>query len=378
MSRVLILSWDGGGNTPSAFNLGARLLRRGHRVRMMGWASMQARAVDSGLEFTTYASVAPWPPELRHEDGWERLTTALFGPATQADVSAEAESFGADILVIDCMLLAGYAAAQQLALPVVSLVHVRYAPFVNDWGSAVLGTDVGALLDSSQCVLALQPPGFDPPELLKAGVSYVGAVLRPGVPEPLDPATAELLTESGHPWVLLSLSTTLQGQAETLPGLVAALESLPIRILLTLGGALAPDAVVVPGNVTVRGFVPHEAVLPHMAAVVTHGGMSTIATALAAGVPMVCVPQGREQPLNAVRVQEIGAGLMVAADAASSALADAVQRVLADPQFRAAAGALAANAATVGNGELAADLVESHVGGLTGRVAAVGGQEVRR
>ena len=66
------------------------------------------------------------------------------------------------------MLTAGHAAAQRLGLPVVSLVHVRYAPFVHGWGSEVLGTDVGALLDAAQCVLALQPPGFDPPELLQA------------------------------------------------------------------------------------------------------------------------------------------------------------------------------------------------------------------
>ena len=131
--------------------------------------------------------------------------------------------------------------------------------------------------------------------------------------------------------MLLTLSTTLQGQAEALPGLLDALASLPIRVLLTLGGVLAPDAVPAPGNVTVRGYLPHEAVLPHMAAVVTHAGMSTVATALAAGVPMVCVPQGRDQPLNAARVEELGAGLMIAADATPDELANAVQRVLADP-----------------------------------------------
>jgi UDP:flavonoid glycosyltransferase YjiC (YdhE family) len=367
MSRVLILSWDGGGNTPSAFNLGARLVRRGHRVRMMGWASMQARAAATGLEFTTYPSVAPWPSDLRHEDGWDRIATALFGAATQVDVAAEAESFGADVLVIDCMLTAGYAAARRLALPVAALVHVRYAPFVHEWGSEVLGTDVGALLDAAQCVLALQPPGFDPPELLKDGATCVGAVLRPGAPGPLDPATAASLTDPGNPWVLLTLSTTQQGQAEALPGLLDALESLPIRVLLTLGGVLAPEAVTAPRNVTVRGYLPHETVLPHLAAVVTHAGMSTVATALAAGVPMVCVPQGRDQPLNAARVQELGAGLMITADAAASTLANAVQRVLADPRFRTAAQRLAANAAAVGNGEQAAALVEAQVGAFTGR-----------
>jgi len=50
MSRFLIASWDGGGNTPPAFNLGSRLVRRGHRVRMLGWAPMAyVGAVVSGV-----------------------------------------------------------------------------------------------------------------------------------------------------------------------------------------------------------------------------------------------------------------------------------------------------------------------------------------
>jgi UDP:flavonoid glycosyltransferase YjiC (YdhE family) len=365
MSRVLILSWDGGGNTPSALNLGARLVRRGDRVRMMSWESMEVRAAASGLEFTTYPSVAPWPSDLRHEDGWDRIAAALFGAATESDVAAEAESFRPDVVVIDCMLTAGHAAARRLDLPVASLVHVRYGPFVHGWGSEVLGTDVGALLDATQCVLALQPPGFDPPELLKDGATCVGAVLRPGGAETLDPVTAALLTAPGNPWVLLSLSTTLQGQAEALPGLLGALESLPIRVLLTLGGVLAPDTVPAPANVTMRGFLSHEAVLPQMAAVITHAGMSTVATSLAAGVPMVCVPQGRDQPLNAARVEELGAGLTVPPDAPPEELAAAVRTVLAESRFRAAAQRLAASAAAVGNGELATDLVQALADAVT-------------
>jgi Erythromycin biosynthesis protein CIII-like, C-terminal domain len=359
MSRVLILSWDGGGNTPSAFNLGARLTGRGHRVRMMGWHSMRVRAAGAGLEFTTYPSVGPWPSDLRHEDGWDQIAAALFGAETQDDVAAEAESFGPDIVVIDCMLTAGHAAAYRLGLPIASLVHVRYAPFVNEWGNDVLGTDVGAMLDAAQCVLALQPPGFDPPELLRDGVTCVGAVLRPGGAETADPATAALLSQPGDPWVLLSLSTTVQGQAEALPGLLDALEPLPVRVVLTLGGVLDPDTVRAPHNVTVRGFLAHEALLPHMAAVITHAGMSTVTTTLAAGVPMVCVPQGRDQPLNAARVHELGAGLMVAPDATPKTLSQAVQTVIADARFRMAAQRLATSAASVGNGELAADLVEA-------------------
>ena len=365
MSRVLILSWDGGGNTPSAFNLGSRLVRRGHRVRMLGWDTMAVRAAAAGLEFATYPSVAPWPAALRHEDGWERIEAALFSARTETDVVAEAESFGADVLVIDCMLTAGYAAARRLGLPVVSLVHVRYAPFVHQWGSEVLKTDVVALLDASRCVLALQPPGFDPPDLLRLGATAVGAVLRPGPVEPLDPVLAAQLAEPGDPWVLLSLSTTLHGQAEALPHLLGALAALPVRVLVTLGGVLPPGSVPAPDNATVRGYVPHGSVLPHMGMVVTHASMSTVATALAAGVPLVCVPQGRDQPLNAARVEELGAGLTVALDAPTEELTLAVRAVLAERAFASAAQRLAARAASVGNGELATDLVDAVAPALT-------------
>jgi UDP:flavonoid glycosyltransferase YjiC (YdhE family) len=96
-----------------------------------------------------------------------------------------------------------------------------------------------------------------------------------------------------------------------------------------------------------------------MAAVVTHAGMSTVAMALAAGVPMVCVPQGRDQPLNALRVAEVGAGLQVATDAPPELVARAVGAVLSEGQYRSTAQGFSTRTAELGNGEYATDLVES-------------------
>ena len=89
MSRFLILSWDGGGNTPSAYHLGSRLMRRGHQVKMMGWHAMATRAAGAGLGFTTYRSVPPWPADLRHEDGWERVAAAFSMPISSPKSSPE-------------------------------------------------------------------------------------------------------------------------------------------------------------------------------------------------------------------------------------------------------------------------------------------------
>lgn len=50
-------------------------------------------------------------------------------------------------------------------------------------------------------------------------------------------------------------------------------------------------------------FVPHEAVLERAACVVCHGGMGITQKALAAEVPVVVVPFGRDQVETARRVE---------------------------------------------------------------------------
>jgi UDP:flavonoid glycosyltransferase YjiC (YdhE family) len=357
-SRFLIATWDGGGNTPAAFNLGSRLARRGHRVRMLGWRSMAARAADAGIEFAEYASEPPWPAGLSQDDGWrDHMEPLLHGAATRADVLAEAVAFAPDVLVLDCMLGAGFAAARELRLPAAVLVHVLYSPFVHVWGDQVMHANVAALLAQVDRVLALVPPGFDEPGELPPNTRYVGPVLRPA-PGQLGSSDLELLTGPGDPWVLLSLSTTLQRQTEALPAMLTAVARLPVRVLLTLGGVVPISAIDAPPNVTVRDYMPHDLVLPHMQAVITHGGMSTITSALAAGVPMVCIPQGREQPINAARVAAIGAGGVLPPGASAAEIAAEVDAVLRDQTARAAARSFAARIAALGAGETAADEVE--------------------
>jgi UDP:flavonoid glycosyltransferase YjiC (YdhE family) len=356
MSRFLIASWDGGGNTPSAFGLGARLARRGHRVRMLGWAPMAARAEAAGIEFGTYPSVPPWPQGVIFEDGWDLLVESLLGAGCRADVAAEVRAFAPDVVVLDCMLKSGFDAVRDLAVPTVSLVHVSYQQFLHEWGDQTMEADVRAMMAGCEAVLALQPPGFDPPRRLPAGHEYVGAIGDGDVTRTLDPGLGARLAERGEPWVLLSLSTTTQrGQRETLQSALDGLATMPVRVLVTLGSTMPASRLVVPQNAVVSGFVPHELVLSHMSAVVTHAGMSTIALTLAAGVPMVCVPQGRDQGGNAERVAAIGAGLM----APAGEVADAVGLLLVEQRYRAAAERIAQACVPLGAGARATDLVEA-------------------
>lgn len=141
--------------------------------------------------------------------------------------------------------------------------------------------------------------------------------------------------------MLVSLSSTFQDQADTLRRIVRALAGLPVRALVTLGLVMRPDEIEGAENVVVVPSAPHHAVLPHAAAMITHCGHGSTLKALSHGVPLVCVPMGRDQNDTAVRVVERGAGLRVPMTASPAKIARAVTRVLSDVRFRDGARRLA-------------------------------------
>jgi len=91
-----------------------------------------------------------------------------------------------------------------------------------------------------------------------------------------------------------------------------ALGQLPVRGLVTTGPAIDPAVISAPDNVTVTRWARHADVLPHCSAVITHGGHGTVMKALIAGVPLVLVPLGRDQPDNAGGVVHAACCIVVA------------------------------------------------------------------
>jgi UDP:flavonoid glycosyltransferase YjiC (YdhE family) len=348
----LICSWAGGGNTTPAIYLGQRLRQRGHRVRLLGWDSMAERVTAAGLEFASYPSVPSWPVGVPLDDEWDRMVEAVAGEGTTADILAVADADMPDVLIVDCMLKAGLLAAAQLPVRTAVLVHVLYHPFVYDWGNEALEFDLGEAYARADQVLAALPAVFDTPGPLPVNTHYVGAIPAPVLHNGVPPL--EVLATPGDPWVLLSMGSTLQRQDKALPVILDALATMPVRVLLTLGGVLTPDQVVVPANVMTVGFVQHETVLPYVDMVVSHGGLSTITTALSYGRPLVCIPQGRDQPDNARHMEASGAGRVLEIDATAAEIKACVEAVLNSSEMHAAAGRFADPEA----GEEAARLVE--------------------
>jgi hypothetical protein len=169
-------------------------------------------------------------------------------------------------------------------------------------------------------------------------------------PEPPRTPLAYRWGGSDAPLVYVTFGSVAGAFPQALPayGLaMRAVAELPVRVLLTVGRELDLDALpAAPENVRVERWVPQQDVLGHAAVALVHGGSGSTLGALAAGVPLAVMPLFADQPQNARRVAEVGAGVAVEPnrddlDATVSPLREAIRTVLDDPSYGERARALA-------------------------------------
>ena len=117
---------------------------------------------------------------------------------------------------------------------------------------------------------------------------------------------------------------------------LAGLRDLPVKVVATVGEGIDPDELgPQPANFRIARYIAQESILPKCSLVVSHGGSGSVLGALAHGLPMVLIPMGADQPLNAARCEQLGVGRALDPIAASpESVGEAVSIVLADPRYR--------------------------------------------
>jgi UDP:flavonoid glycosyltransferase YjiC (YdhE family) len=358
---VLIVTWAGGGNVPPAVVLATKLASRGHDVRAIGTDSLQPRFEREGLAFTAREPLHEWDPRT--------LASDVLGAARTVD-----------LVVADYMLPSALSAAEAAGVPVVALVHTLYGANLDGAGGLLpmamagsLETQVavraelgvapvatfGELLARCAAVMVTCPESLDDVTPGRPDhVRYVGPLLEPaGDDEGWRPPGVD----DGRPLVVAGLGTTPMDELPVLQRVVEALGRAPVRGLVTLGDHLDAGDVDAPDGVTVSGYVRHAAVLPWASAVVTHAGLGTILAGLAHGLPLVCLPLGREQPANARAVARAGAGLVIDAGAPPADIATAIRRAVDDLELRAGAARLALEIDQLVQADAAVHEIERHL-----------------
>jgi MGT family glycosyltransferase len=240
-------------------------------------------------------------------------------------------------------------------------------------------------------LLALTAEGFEYPRTdWPANVRFVGpmnwSVAQPPASESPDrhlssetgPARdtrsatdRDLLREMRDPIVLVTCSTEHQRDKRLLH---VALQTLPGAGMSVLATSAAHDPAefeAPPGSRVVR-YASHDEVLERVACVVCHGGMGITQKALAAEVPVVVVPFGRDQRETARRVQVAGAGTWLSPRKLTpERLLAAVQAALG---ARAGARQVSEAFARAGGAPAAADALEAMLGttGVSSATSATG------
>jgi MGT family glycosyltransferase len=398
--RFLLATVDGGGTVPPALGLAAELVGRGHDVTVLGDPTVADSALARGCAFRPWRagphidSVADQTALVDLGENGPLLprlalvrSMLLESAAGYADdVVTAAGGCGADAVLCEAAIpgvVIGALATRRPTAALMANTYLRPTPgfplFATGWDAArgpagrlrdavaprlvrelagltrrplgrVLAAhglppfrDMFELLDRCTEVLVLTSPSFDlPVPRLPANVRYVG----PQLDDPAWSAGADWRPDGEGPLVLVGTSSVHQrGTDDLLRRVATALGSLPVRAVLTTGRALDPAGVPAPPNVRVLRAAPHREVLAEAAAVVTHAGHGTTIKTLAAGVPLVCIPMGRDQGGNAVRVLRLGAGVRLPRDAPPARIAAAVREVLDSPRHAEAARAFAATLA---------------------------------
>jgi MGT family glycosyltransferase len=207
---------------------------------------------------------------------------------------------------------------------------------------------------------------------LPRSVHYVGPCQwdKPGAAAV--PAWLERMPDD-RPLVYVTEGTMHSKEPLLLRAAIDGLAALPVNVIATTGSRRDPASLglrQLPANVRVERFVPHTDLLPRVDVVVTTGGTGTVLATLANGVPLVIVPTAWDQPENAWRVAETGAGLRIAATRCTPArIRAAVGTVLKNPSFRDNARRLGAELSRYRGAEEAADLLEQLSGDRRGAAA---------
>lgn len=387
--NILMLGWEGGGNVPPAIAAIRALVERGHDVRFLGDDCILDEARASG------ARVLPWRRAPNRPDrtpascfarDWEQPDSvsgllawarAIFlGPAAAyaEDAIEAAREEPTDLIIGSDLLFGGMVAAEALDVPSALLApnvsfirlpgHPPFgpglAPASNDEEARIhdeMAAQAEAMFDqflptlnAARTRFGLEPlrRAFDqvrPDRLLLATarafdfpttslpefVRYIGPIFEQ--PSWIDGSRRFASDADARPLVMISFSTTFQGQGDALAATLAAMRDLPARAIVTLGKAMEGYSIEAPPNVEIVTGASHDAILERADAVVTHCGHGTTLRALRAGVPIVALPMGRDQNDNAARIEYHRVGVRLEPTADATAIAAAIRAVLDEPAY---------------------------------------------
>ncbi|RPK32132.1 macrolide family glycosyltransferase [Streptomyces sp. ADI93-02] len=389
MSTIAFLNLGMHGHINPTLPVVAELVRRGHTVTYHTSPAFQEEIQATGATTHLYADgniKIPDPPTpLALMEELARTAVRLL-----PDVLNDLRRIQPDLIVHDSSCPWGAVAAQELGVPAVSSFttfafnRLVPSPTAASWkllaaAAARPRTLLGYLrsrwllhrtYDTHRLPLLDMVNIRQPLNLVYTSRAFQPAVedfdgsyrfIGPSIgARPRDPSFQAGRLQD--PVLYVSLGTVFNADPQLLRCFATVLAPLGGTVILSTGQTDPAELEPLPPNVIARHFVPQPEVLARAALFVTHGGMNSVNEAMYAGVPLLVVPQGADQPLIAARVVEVGAGLSIRSqDVTEGTVRPLAQRLLDDPQFQADATLVKSAQHEAGGYRRAADEIEHYL-----------------
>jgi UDP:flavonoid glycosyltransferase YjiC (YdhE family) len=359
----------------------------GHLVAVAGRPAMTETVERAGFTSVAVAEGGSWPDvagktarlpllELDADREDRVLREGFAGRIARrraAGLIALAADWRPDLVVRDEIDFGAAVAAERLGIPHVTVLVVAAGSFVRPEVVAEplhqlraehgLAPDPELEMLRAHLVLSPFAPSFRDPAFPLPDTAHS---IRPAALEsPVDTAAPAWIAElDGAPTIYFSLGTVFNVESGDLFGRVlAGLRDLGVGLVVTVGNGIDPvELGPQPAHVHIERYVSQARILPSCELVVSHAGSGSVTGALAHGLPLVLLPMGADQPLNAARCAELGVGTVLDAVRVSSReVQHAASAVIADPGCRRAAERLRDEGAALPTAAEAVALLEELV-----------------
>ncbi len=362
--QVLFTCVPGHGHLYPLVPLARALAERGCDVRFATGRELAARVVELGFPcFAAGPTLAEMQSDALADAGVRAaletapwlVAAAIFGGRAASFVDDLDGAVPApDLVIHDAMEMAGPIIAARSGAPWVTHgLGPRWPSLVEEAMPAVVDPvwrdhDVGPLRRGGighHVFVEICPP------VVRSDNRGDGDRIVECRPVPLSEPAVPIagFADDARPNVYCTLGTFSNSNATVFRTLLDAFASLDADVLLTTGGGVGVDELGrLPANVTVERYVPQAQVLDRADLVVCHGGSGTMLASLGAGLPIVAMPQGADQFINAPSWARSGAvAVLSPTDLDPGAIAATILATLDDVGMRAAATSVAQDIAAM-------------------------------
>jgi len=282
------------------------------------------------------------------------------------------DQYQPDLVITDHQMFAGAIVATNKNYPYVTSVTAPAAikvmdelPKVHEWEVNQIVAlqkefginEAGSIACSTLATLVFTSKAFFGEMELAEHFKFIGPVFNRR--KTVVPFNWDAFNDIKQPKILVSIGTTFDHEHKKnfFTKVIEAFAAENLHVVVVSDPALFESW---PANFTVQREVPQLDLLPHLDAVVCHGGHNTVCETLMHGLPMVVIPIAYDQSHVAGRVFRVGAGERLNFNRFKAGhLKEAVNKVMQDGSYKMAAEEIKQSFTDAGGTASAADLLET-------------------